>query len=98
MIKERASIAHIAADLHVSKCAISDIKQAETGLPDTTKPTRKAGTGTKKTTDGTNPVWPGDVMLNHSITTANLKRKLTMLLQDIFIRTIQPRPEKDLNL
>ena len=37
MIKELVSIAHIADDLHVSKRAISDLKQAETGLPDNQK-------------------------------------------------------------
>ena len=74
MLKEGSAIAHIAADLHVSKHAISEVKQAATELPDNTMPTRKAGTGTKKkTTDGTNAVWPRDGMLNPSITTANLK-------------------------
>ena len=54
MLKEGVSIAHIAADLHVSKRAISDLKQAATGLPDNTMPIRKTGTGMKKrTTDGT---------------------------------------------
>ena len=75
MLKEGVSIAYIAADLHVSKRAISDLKQAATGLPDNTMPTRKAGTGTKKrTADGTNAVWPRDVILNPSISHANLKR------------------------
>ena len=69
------SIAHIATDFHVSKRAISDLKQTATGIPDNTMPTRKAGTGTKKrTTDGTNAVRPGDVILNPSINHANLKR------------------------
>ena len=55
MLKEGISIDHMAADLHVSKRAISDLNQAGTGLPDNTMPTRKVGTGTKKrTTDGTN--------------------------------------------
>ena len=57
MLKEGDYIAHIAADLHVSKRAIFDLKQAAGGLPDNPTPTRKAGTGTKKkTTDGTNAV------------------------------------------
>ena len=47
MLKEGGSIVHIVADLHVSKRAISDLRQAATGLPDNTMPTRKAGTGTK---------------------------------------------------
>ena len=47
---------------------------------------------------GTNAVCPRDVMLNPSITTANLKKKLSMLLQDISIRTIQHRSRKSLNL
>ena len=95
MLKEEVSIAHIAADLHVSKRAISDLKQAATGLPDNTMPTRKAGTGTKKrTTAGTNAVWPRDVILNPSINHANLKKKQPMLLQGISIRAIQHRPRR----
>ena len=43
-------------------------------------------------------MWPRDVKLNPSITTANLKKKQPMLLQDISIRTIQQCPYKDLNL
>ena len=62
-------------------------------------PTRKAGTGTKRqATDGTNVVWPRDVVLNPLITTANLKKKQPMLLQDISIRTIKHRPQNDLHL
>ena len=60
MLKDGFFIANIAADLHVS-----DQKQDATGLPDNTMSTRKAGTGTKKrTTDGTNTVWPRDVIKN----------------------------------
>ena len=92
MLKEGTSIAHIAADLHVSKHTIFLPKSGRKGLPDNSMPTRKAGTGTKKKTDGTNVVWPRDVVLNPSITTANLKKKQPMLLQDIFIRTIKHRP------
>ena len=63
------------------KCAISDLKQAAIGLPNNTMPTRKAGTGTKKrTSDGTNAIWPRDVILNPSINHANLKKKQPMLL------------------
>ena len=95
MLKEGVAIVHIAADLHVSKRAISDLKQAATGLPDNTMPTRKAGTGTKKrTTDGTNAVWPRDVILKSSINHANLKKKQPMLLQGISIRAIQHRPRR----
>ena len=36
--------------LHVSKCAISYLKQVATGLPDNTMPTYKPGKGTKKKT------------------------------------------------
>ena len=94
MLKVGVSIAHIAADLHVSKRAISDLKQAATGLSDNTMPTRKAGTGTKKRrTDGTNAVWPRDVILP-SINHANLKKKQPMLLPGISIRAIQHRPKR----
>ena len=92
MLKEGVYIAHIAEDFHVSKRAISDLKQASTGLPDNSMSTRKAGTGTKKrTTDGTNAVWPRDLILNLSINHANLKKKQPMLLQGISIRVIQHR-------
>ena len=43
MLKDVFFIANIAADLHMSKRAISDLKQAATGLPDNTMPTRKSG-------------------------------------------------------
>ena len=41
MIKECVSITHRATYLHVSKRAISDPKQAPTGLPDNAVPTKK---------------------------------------------------------
>ena len=83
----------------MSKWAISDLKQAATGHPDNTMLTRKAGTRTKKkTTDGTNALWPRDVMPNPSITTANLKKKQPMILQNISIKTIHHHPQKDQNL
>ena len=88
-LKEGVSIAHIAADLHVSKHDISDLKQAATGLPDNTMPTRKAGTK-KWTTEGTNAVWHRDVILNPSINHASLKKKQPMLLQGISIRAERP--------
>ena len=47
-------------------------------------------------TDGTNVMWHRGVLLNPSISTANLKKN--MLLQDISITTIQYFPQKDLNL
>ena len=95
MLKEGVSISHIAADLHVLKHAISDLKQTATGLPDNTMPTKKAGIGMKKrTTDGTNAVWPRDVILNPSIKHANLKKKQPMLLQGISIRAIQNCPRR----
>ena len=85
MIKEGTSIAHTATDLHVSKLAIADLKYAAKGRPDNTTPTNKKRTKTK-TTDGTNAVLPRDMMQPLSITTANIKKKQPMLLQDIFIR------------
>ena len=95
MLKQGVSITHIATDLHVSKRAISDLKQAATGLPDNTMPTSKAATRTKqRTTDGTNALWPRDVILNPSINYANLKKKQPMLLQGISIRAIQHRPRR----
>ena len=95
MLKEGVSIVHIAADLHMSKRAISDLKQATTGLPDNTMPPRKAGTGTKKrTTDGTNAVRPRDVIINPSIHHANMKKKQHMLLQGISIRAIKHHPRR----
>ena len=95
MLKDVVFIVNIVADLHVSKRAISDLKQDATGLPDNTISTIKAGTGTKKrTTDGTNTVWHKDVMLNPSINHANLKKKQPIPLQDISIRATQHRPRR----
>ena len=99
MLKEGVSIANIAADLHASKQAIFDLKQATTGLPDNTMPTRKAGTGTKKrTTDGTNAVWPRDVILNPSINHANLKKEQTQAFTRHIHQCNSAPPQKDLNL
>ena len=50
-----------------------------------------------KNTDRNNAVWTKDVMLNPSITTT-LKKKQPMPLQDISIRKIQHRLQKDLSL
>ena len=95
MIKEEASIARIAEDIHLSERVISNLKHAATGLRDNTTPTRKAGPGTrKKATDGINAVWHKDVMLNPSITTANLKKKQPMVLQDISIRIFSTIPRR----
>ena len=41
MIKEGTSIANVAADLHVPKRTIFALKQAATGLPDTTLPEKQ---------------------------------------------------------
>ena len=99
MLKEGVYIAHIAADLHVSKRAISDLKQSTTGLPDNTVLTRKSGTGTKKrTTDGTNAVWPRDVILNPSINHANLKKKATHAFTRNIYQGNSAPPQKNLNL
>ena len=95
MLKEGVSIAHITAYLHLSKRDSSDLKQAATGLPDNTMPTRKAGAGTKKrTTDRTTAVRPRGEILNPSINHANLKKKEPMFLQGISIRAIQHRPRR----
>ena len=95
MLKEGVSIAHIASDLHVSKRDISYLKQVATGLPDNTMLIRKEGTGTKKkTNDGTNAMWPRDVMPNPLITTAELKKNQPMLLQDISIQANSAPPPK----
>ena len=99
MVKEGASIAHVAADLHVSTHTISYLNQAATRLAGNTTTTRKPGTGAKKkTTDRTNAVLRREVMLNPSISSANLKKKHPILLQDVSTRTIQHRLQIDLNL
>ena len=78
MLKQGASIAHIAGDLLVSKNAISDQNRMQQGFR--TTPCQPGSGMKKKTTDGTNAVWHRDVMLNPSITTANMKKKRSMLL------------------
>ena len=99
MLKEGASIARVALDLHVSKQTIFNLKRAAAGLPDNTTPPRKVGTGAKKkTSERTNAVLRREVMLSPSITAAALKKKHPLLLQNVSIRTIQHRLQKDLNL
>ena len=98
MLKDGVFIANIAADLHVSKRAISDLKQDATGLPDNIMSTRKAGTGTKKrTTDGTNTVWHKDVMLTPSMT-CQLEKEATHAFTRHIHQGNSAPPQKDLHL
>ncbi len=99
LLKDGASVTRVAANLHVSRRTICSLKQAAARLPDNTIPIRKVGSGgKKKTTERTNTIVKREVLLNPSITAASLKKKHPMLLQDVSIRTIQHRLQKDLNM
>ena len=98
-LREGASISAVARDLLVSKRTVSYLKQAAAGLPPYATPPRKVGTARKKiTTARTDAVLKREVLLNPSITAATLKKKHPMLLQNVSIRTIQHRLQKDLKM
>ena len=99
MIQCGFSITRVAADLHVSRQALHDLKRAAARLPSCRTPPRKVGTGrNKKTTARTDALMRRDVMIDPSITAAALKKKHVQLLQNVSVRTIQHRLQKDLKM
>ena len=93
------SITRVAADLHIFRQALHDLKRAAARLPSCRTPPRKVGTGCKKkTTARTDALMRRDVMIDPSITAAALKKKHVQLLQNVSVRTIQHRLQKDLKM
>ena len=99
MIQCGFSISRVAADLHVSRQALHNLKRAATRLPSCRTLPRKVGTGRKKkSTSRTDALMRRDVMIDPSITAAALKKKHVQLLQNVSVRTIQHRLPKDLKM
>ena len=99
MIQCGFSITRVAADLHVSRQALHKLKRTAARLPSCRTPPRKVGTGRKKkTTARTDALMRRDVMIDPSITAAALKKKHIQLLQNVSVRTIQHRLQKDLKM
>ena len=91
-------VIRVAANLHVSRQANYDLKRAAARLPPGTTPPRKVGTGAeKKTTTRTDALIRREVMMYPSETAASLK-KHAQLLQEVSVRTIKHRLQKDLKI
>ena len=85
------SVASVAENLHISRQALYELKRAAARHPSGRTPPRKVGTGAKKkTTARTDALIRRDVMIDHSITAAALKKGM-QLLQNVYVRTIQHR-------
>ena len=99
LLEMKVPVIRVAAELKVTRQAVYDLKKAAVNLPPGTVPKRKPGSGRqKKTSSRTDAIIKREVMAKPSITAAELKRKHQQLLQNVSIRTIQHRLQKDLGL
>ena len=74
MLQCGSSVTSVAADLHVSRQTLYDLKRAAAKLPSGRTPPRKVDTRVKKkTTARTDALMQRDVMIDPSITAAVLK-------------------------
>ena len=91
MLENGVSVIRLAANLHVSRP-----KRAAARLPPGTTPPRKVVTGAKKkTTARTDALIRHEVMMYPSVIAASLKKKHAQVLQEVSVRTIQRRLQKD---
>ena len=98
-IKMGVPVTKVAADLNVSRQTVYTLLKVTKGLPESTVPKRKIGSGRKrKTTARTDYLLRREVLLRPSITPISLKRKHPKLLEGVSIRTIQHRLKNDLGL
>ena len=92
-------VIRVAANLHVSRQAMYDLKRAAARLTPSTTPPRKVGIGAKKkTTARTDALIRREVMMYTSVTAMLLKRKHAQLLHDVSVRTIQHYLQKYLKM
>ena len=84
MLENGVPVILLAANLHVSRQAIYD----QNGP-------RKVVTGAKKTTARTDALIRHEVMMYSSVTAASLGKKHVEILQEVSVRTIQHRLQKD---
>ena len=99
LLDQGMSVIRVAADLKVSRQAIYRVREAAATLPPGTTPPRKPGSGApRKTSSRTDTLLKREVMLNPSISAASLKKTHPDILQNLTIRTIRHRLQKDLGL
>ena len=97
MLENGVPVIRLAVNLHVSRQAIYDQNERQLArLPPGTTPPRKVVTGAKKnTTARTDALIRHEVIMYPSVTAASLKKKHAQILQEVSVRTIQHRLQKD---
>ena len=99
LLEQGKSFIDVAADLGTSRNTIYRLKRAAELLPPGTIPKRKEGTGAaRKTSPRTDNILRREVMSDPSVTSASIKKKHPDLLQNVALRTIRHRLQKDLGL
>lgn len=98
-IENGVSVIRIAAEFNVSRMSIYRLKKAANDLPPNIIPQRKRGSGrNRKTTQRTDELMKRDIKKDPFLTAAEIKKNHPGLLDDVSIRTIQHRLQKDLGL
>ena len=99
MIQCGFSITRVAADLHVFRQALHDLKRAAARLPSCRTPHRKCGIWTQEEDHSkngcTHAARCNDRPINNGCST---EKKHVQLLQNVSVRTIQHRLQKDLKM
>lgn len=98
-LEQGVPVIKVAANIGVSRKTIYGLISAAASLPPGQTPPRKSGTGRKKkTSPRADTLIKREVLNNPSISAVALKKKFPDLLQDVAIRTVQHRLQKDLGL
>lgn len=99
LLDEGWSVIRVAAELKVTRRTIYNLKSVAENLPPGEVPARKPGSGApRKTSPRTDKILAREVKQDPSITAVGLKEKHPILLQNVSVRTIQHRLQKDLKL
>ena len=99
LLEEGASVIREAAELGVTRMTIYRLKKAGDTHPSGTTPQLKKSSGRpKKTSSHTDLILKKEVKVDPGITALELKKKYPILLQDVAMRTVQHRLQKDLKL
>ena len=99
LLEQGVSVIRVAAELQVTRMTVYRLKKAGDALPPGTTPRRKKGSGRpRKTSARTNFILKKEVKADPGITALELKEKHPKLLQDVAVRTVQHRLQKDLKI
>ena len=99
LLEQGVSVIRVAADLGVTRMTVYRLKKAGDALPSGTTPPRKKGSGRpRKTSPRTDFILKKEVKADPGITALEIKEKHPKLLQDVAVRTVQHRLQKDLKL